>query len=779
MAHAERAPLLGVRARRAHDDDDDRPSASHRAESPERGDGDAIGVDAGRRPRRGTKTRKYRLALTLSAMSVMLSAMVMSAAVTFVRKAASMATTTVRTRRVGVAPRAREVLSDEALRAFPWLVEETAATSGGGGVDLDDVGALGKRTQARVRVELEDPLEAELERNAHALDRARTVEDFVAMSVQVDDAHAVGRKPLSEWAHKPGWYEDLQARGGATGTNLEFGDDAFTVCLYNLHRWSRPIGTSTWAEDLSAVLDAKRGVRAAARENLKGRCVKEVLHTNSRSEQRCLEADVVIFRGDTMLKPSSSLGVKRRLAKSGARSAAGGGDEADGNATASARSLLRERSRNAPEAAKSHASNGAVASTHARAKLGDPGEDMFVTHLPQKSRRDQVYMYVSTAAPAAEQAGQDLRDQMLLSQVDYLATSNSALESVWRSPLPTAKFMISSFDAFLRPFRMRVPLIGFGDSAAACKHGRSVGAHILRRISQKYPVESFGTCMKNYDASWFVPNLGVSASSAETIRTQLQLSKYLFYYVAEEVDCPGHVTEKLWLPLLRGSIPVYFGTKTVDDYLPCPKKDCVLRVKDFDSVDALVRRMREIADDQKLYESLTAWRHEVPSNWPERFRTGVARASLDIQAVVCDVMRDGDAARRRGSQSNFAAAAPQSAPWLIKSYPNKHMDMDAVIELEKSGARDDSYCVRQERVSALGEVFADRVVVERSVSNVTVDALAATNASTNISPRAAEDEDEDEDEDELRLADPSRLYTKVCDYEAAACGRLRPNPTIS
>lgn len=776
MAHAERAPLLGVRARRARDDDDDRPSASHRAESPERGDSGAIGVDDDRRrSRRGTKTRKYRLALTLIAMSVMLSAMMMSAAVTFVRKAASMATTTVRTRRVGVAPRAREVLSDEALRAFPWLVEETTATIWGGGVDVDDVGALGRRAHARARVELEDPLEAELERNAHALDRARTVEDFVAMSVQVDDAHAVGRKPLREWAHRPGWYEDLQARGSAMGTNLEFGDEAFTVCLYNLHRWSRPIGTSTWAEDLSAVLDAKRGVRAAARENLKGRCVKEVLHTNSRSEERCMEADVVIFRGDTMLKPSSSLGVKRRLAKSSARSA-GSSDKADGNATASARSLLRERLRKAPEAAR-RASNGAVASTHAHAKLGNPGEDIFVTHLPQKSRRDQVYMYVSTAAPAAEQTGQDLRDQMLLSQVDYLATSNSALESVWRSPLPTAKFMISSFDAFLRPFRMRVPLIGFGDSAAACKHGRSVGAHILRRISQKYPVESFGTCMKNYDASWFVPNLGVSASSAETIRTQLQLSKYLFYYVAEEVDCPGHVTEKLWLPLLRGSIPVYFGTKTVDDYLPCPKKDCVLRVKDFDSVDALVRRMREIADDQKLYESLTAWRHEVPSNWPERFRTGVARASLDIQAVVCDVMRDGDDARRRGSQSNFAAAAPQSAPWLIQSYPNKHMDMDAVIELEKSGARDDSYCVRQERVSALGEVFADRVVVERPVSNVTVDALVAANASTNASTNAAEVEDEDEDE--LRLADPSRLYTKVCDYEAAACGRLLPDPTIS
>lgn len=47
------------------------------------------------------------------------------------------------------------------------------------------------------------------------------------------------------------------------------------------------------------------------RENLKGCCVKEVLYINSRSEERCMEVDVVIFRGDMMLKLLSLLGVKR------------------------------------------------------------------------------------------------------------------------------------------------------------------------------------------------------------------------------------------------------------------------------------------------------------------------------------------------------------------------------------------------------------------------------------------------------------------------------------
>ena len=655
-------------------------------------------------------------------MCVSSSAFVVASSVAFVRRAAEGPGTGQSSRdalsAVGIAPRATEVLSPEALRAYPWLsrtVDESSdmsakrrGSSDGGGRS-DSVGMLGTDETHEFIVE-EDPLEKELERNAHALERARTVEDFVTMSVHVDDAHTVGRKPLSEWVHQPSVV-------GSSESSRLFGDDSFTVCLYNLHRWTRPLGTSTWTEDLSTVLDAKRGVRAAARDNLLGRCVKEVMHTNKITEGKCLEADVVVFRGDSMIKSLSKLSTPS-------------------SAPTPKTNATRYKS---PNTLRRRASSAPLVET-----------DVLVTSLPSKARRDQVYVYVSTSAPASLVSGQDLRDQLLLSQVDYLATSNSAYESVWRSPLPTAKFMISSYDAFLRPFHMRIPIIGYGDSATACAHGNSVGSAILRRISKKYPVQAFGSCMHNFDAPWFVPNLALSASSTEMIRSQLRLSQYLFYFVSEEVDCPGHVTEKLWLPLLRGSIPIYFGTKTMEDYLPCPNKDCVLSVKDFDSVDALVARMKEIAESPQIYDSLTAWRKELPSNWPERFRNGVASASHDIQSVVCDIMRDGDDARRRGSISDFASTVPHAAPWLLSSYPNAKIDMRAVVDLERSGAKSTRYCLRQDRVRALGRVHATELRHEQQ------NATAATAKGSSRS-----------------LYDPSLHFTKVCDYEAAACYRLR------
>ena len=731
MDLAERAPLLRARRGERPDDDDPVPSAS----APESSAPD--GFSSAQHPSSARRRGRYARSLAVTACVVMGATLIVSVVTSFVRAAsAGMRAPRTRARAVGVAPRAREVLREEALRQYAWLVD-AREDGGGGGVET---GKLGRNERARTGrrtsgYEEEDPLEGELARNAHALDRARTVEDFVAMSVHVDDAHAVGRKYLQSWAHKPAWVGEPALAAKAVGSNLEYGDEAFTVCLYNMHQWTRPLGTSTWAEDLSVVLDAKRGVRSAATANLMGRCVKQVLHTNGRSDAQCMNADVIVFRGDTMVKAASAKLGKLRM------------EDREKQTSTPLSKLGSVRRALAPHAKPTtpapHAKSTPAPHTKTTPAATTTWTENLVTHLPQKRRREQVYVYVSTAAPASVQAGSDLRDRALLSQVDYLASSNPALESVWRSPLPSAKLMISSYDAFIRPWNMRLPVIGFGDSATACKHGHSVGSHILRRISQKWPVWSHGTCMHNYNSSTFIPNLGQSMSSAEAIRVQLDLSRYLFYFVAEEVDCPGHVTEKLWLPLLRGSIPIYFGTKTVDDYLPCPNKDCVLRVKDFNSVDDLVDRMKEIASDPELYASLTQWRRQVPSLWPEKFRQGVARSSRDIQGIVCDIMRDGDDAHRRGSISNFASAAPAEAPWLLDSYPNKDIDIAAVESLERTGERSDTYCVRQERVRALGQAF--------------IDAPSEVTGAETSAPR---------------LADPNALFASTCDADYVGCGRL-------
>ena len=304
--------------------------------------------------------------------------------------------------------------------------------------------------------------------------------------------------------------------------------------------------------------------------------------------------------------------------------------------------------------------------------------------------------------------------------------------------------------------------------------------------------------MRNRNNTRFY-NLGLSATSTETIRLQLELSKYLFYFVTEEVDCPGHVSEKLWLPLLRGSIPVYFGTKTVDEFLPCPKKDCVLSVKDYGSVDDLVARMREIASDPKVYASLTAWRHNVRRSGRE-IRDGVARASLDIQAVMCDIMRNGDDARRRGSVSNFAGAVPHSAPWLLGTYPNKNMDMTALDDIERSGRVSDVYCLRQDHVRALGEIFArddpdvresgrapalHRPNVSSCARATTTPArAAASSATTDASPprrehrfRRAQTIDKYIDHTRTRHTEPSPIESSRVARVARRRGARAPHPS--
>ena len=244
MTLTERAPLLGARGdvERAwrvddvgDDDDDDaraRTGASASASAHRGARERAIACTESADPlAKRRSSRAYGVALALCAAIVLTSTMLLSGGVAFVRAATAAEGRVTGARasaRVGVAPRARETLSAEQLKHFPWLITGKRAGGGGSkgssGGEGDDVGALG----AFSALEREDPLERELARNAHALDRARTVEDFVAMSVQVDDAHAVGQKPLSSWKHKP----FVQ---GATEASRLYGNDAFSVCLYNLH----------------------------------------------------------------------------------------------------------------------------------------------------------------------------------------------------------------------------------------------------------------------------------------------------------------------------------------------------------------------------------------------------------------------------------------------------------------------------------------------------------------------------------------------------------------
>ena len=74
----------------------------------------------------------------------------------------------------------------------------------------------------------------------------------------------------------------------------------------------------------------------------------------------------------------------------------------------------------------------------------------------------------------------------------------------------------------------------------------------------------------------------------------------------ENSAAAGYMTEKLWLPLLAGAVPVYHGAPDVAAWLPAP--EAAIDVAAFPSVAAAVEYAVRVAGNETLWAHHTAWR---------------------------------------------------------------------------------------------------------------------------------------------------------------------------
>ena len=80
-------------------------------------------------------------------------------------------------------------------------------------------------------------------------------------------------------------------------------------------------------------------------------------------------------------------------------------------------------------------------------------------------------------------------------------------------------------------------------------------------------------------------------------------SNHLFLFAAENNISPFYHTEKLYHGLMAGSIPIYYGAETIDEYVP---ENSIIKVSDYGS--GLGDYLKKVANDKELYESYFTWR---------------------------------------------------------------------------------------------------------------------------------------------------------------------------
>lgn len=81
-------------------------------------------------------------------------------------------------------------------------------------------------------------------------------------------------------------------------------------------------------------------------------------------------------------------------------------------------------------------------------------------------------------------------------------------------------------------------------------------------LSKYINIDSYGACLHNRDLPDRLKNPMATMLSGELIKF---IAKYKFSLSFENAECEDYITEKLWRPLIAGSVPIYIGSPSVRD----------------------------------------------------------------------------------------------------------------------------------------------------------------------------------------------------------------------
>ena len=114
---------------------------------------------------------------------------------------------------------------------------------------------------------------------------------------------------------------------------------------------------------------------------------------------------------------------------------------------------------------------------------------------------------------------------------------------------------------------------------------------------------------------------------------QAHAAQHLFLFAAENDIADYYHTEKVFHGLMSGTVPVYWGGDTIDDYVP---DDSVIKVRSFSSLQRLSVYLKRLADNETLYNRWLTWRHRpLPERVTRKLRAGRYWRTAAWRCQVC------------------------------------------------------------------------------------------------------------------------------------------------
>ncbi|EGI66990.1 Alpha-(1,3)-fucosyltransferase B [Acromyrmex echinatior] len=111
-------------------------------------------------------------------------------------------------------------------------------------------------------------------------------------------------------------------------------------------------------------------------------------------------------------------------------------------------------------------------------------------------------------------------------------------------------------------------------------------------------IDSYGACVNNAQLDNRLKNNYLDILSDREFL--FFVAKYKFTIAFENAICDDYITEKLWRPLVVGSVPIYYGSPSFKDWLPNNKS--AISILDFTSPIELAHFLHNLLKNDSAYE---------------------------------------------------------------------------------------------------------------------------------------------------------------------------------
>ncbi|KAK3091428.1 hypothetical protein FSP39_019817 [Pinctada imbricata] len=127
--------------------------------------------------------------------------------------------------------------------------------------------------------------------------------------------------------------------------------------------------------------------------------------------------------------------------------------------------------------------------------------------------------------------------------------------------------------------------------------------NLVSLLQKHINVDSYGTCVHNKDLP---PHLKDPIKGMFHKDFYKLNAKYKFTLALENGICDDYITEKIWRPLMLGSVPIIHGSPKIKELLPSNMSAIV--VSDFNDIQSLANHIKFLNENDAEYEKYLHWK---------------------------------------------------------------------------------------------------------------------------------------------------------------------------